>query len=71
VSPPTIGRFSFSNRILRSINGLGYTRQPSCIMQASNGGFRNKAFNQLPARFASGAQWVTWWSAYGADVAAA
>lgn len=26
-----IGRFNLSNRILRSINGLGYTRQPSCI----------------------------------------
>ncbi|MGA7263120.1 MAG: DUF188 domain-containing protein [Stellaceae bacterium] len=35
MSPPTIGRFSFSNRILRSINGLGYTRQLSCLIRAS------------------------------------
>jgi hypothetical protein len=35
VSPPTIGRFSFSNRILRPINRLRYTRQPSCIDRAS------------------------------------
>ena len=34
VSPPAIGRFSFSNRILRLINGLCYTRQPSCINAA-------------------------------------
>jgi uncharacterized protein YbjT (DUF2867 family) len=34
VSPPTIGRFSFNNRILRPINGLRYTRQPSCIIRA-------------------------------------
>jgi hypothetical protein len=31
VSPPTTGGFSFSNRILRPINHLRYTRQPSCI----------------------------------------
>ena len=36
MSPPTIGRFSFDNRILRPINGLRYTRQPSCIFRASS-----------------------------------
>jgi hypothetical protein len=36
VSPPIIGGFSLSNRILRSINGLCYTRQPSRIIRASN-----------------------------------
>jgi hypothetical protein len=30
-----IGRFSLDNRILRSINGLRYTRQPCCIIRAS------------------------------------
>jgi alkanesulfonate monooxygenase SsuD/methylene tetrahydromethanopterin reductase-like flavin-dependent oxidoreductase (luciferase family) len=30
-----IGRFSFSNRILRPIKGLRYPRQPSCIIRAS------------------------------------
>jgi hypothetical protein len=34
VSPPTTGRFSFSNRILCPINRLRYTRQPSCIDRA-------------------------------------
>jgi hypothetical protein len=34
VSPPTTGRISFSNRILRPINRLRYTRQPSCIDRA-------------------------------------
>ena len=37
VSPPTIGRFSFDNRILRPINGLRYARQPSCIVRARSG----------------------------------
>jgi len=36
VSPPTTGRFSLSNRILRPINRLGYTRQLSCIDRASS-----------------------------------
>ena len=36
MSPPTIGRFSFVNRILRLINGLRYTRQPPCIIRASS-----------------------------------
>ena len=31
------GRFSLSNRILRPINRLGYTRQPSCIDRARYG----------------------------------
>src|ERR1700756_3821887 len=31
------GRFSFSSRILRPINRLRYTRQPSCIDRASIG----------------------------------
>jgi hypothetical protein len=30
-----IGRFSFDNRILRPINGLRYTRQPSYIFRVS------------------------------------
>jgi hypothetical protein len=30
-----IGRFSLNNRILRPINGLRHTRQPSCIIRAS------------------------------------
>jgi len=33
VSPPTIEGFSFSNRILRTINRLRYTRQPSRIIR--------------------------------------
>ena len=31
-----IGRFSLDNRILRSINGLRYTRQPCCIIRVSS-----------------------------------
>jgi predicted MFS family arabinose efflux permease len=38
VSPPTTGRFSLSNRILRPINRLRYARQPSCIDRASTVG---------------------------------
>ena len=52
MSPPTIGRFSFNNRILRPINGLRYTRQPSCIIRASNNVTDygvNKAVEHLPA----------------------
>jgi len=49
VSPPTIGRFSFDNRILRPINGLRYTRQLSRIIRARILGFQSEEAGAAPA----------------------
>jgi len=55
-----------SQRFKAAYEGTGTELSRVYSVSSSNGGIATKFFDQPPAGFASGAQWVIWWSAHGA-----